>query len=447
MKNYFNHPKYILVIASIVLQSCLIIVPIPNTTQRKSNRYDAELTSSTIAYQNRESKNQLIRQLPTPNSESIITKYGRNSGSAEQIAGKLTSGLTSDWEKAWVLFRWISEHIDYDVVAFNSGRYYDTSCSTTLKRGKAVCGGYAELVETMFESVGIPTFTISGYARGAGFSPGESTRSNHAWNAAKLDGKWYLMDATWGSGSIDSKTNTFNRKFKEFYFAAVPSELIITHFPDNPKYQFVEKTVTKTEFSNKPRFYSGLHEFGIIPDPKLNLTMTSNGVSEYRFKRSQLNTQVMISAKPVKNGQSIDGIAHIRNQDATLRIQFPKTGKYEITVYAGPFESDSYPSVLSWYEDVTGIMPELPEVYNKFTQSETKLISPLEKQLSTSKKYKFEIDCPDATDIALVVNTTWKHLEKKGSVFYGEYSGDAYTVYAKFSDKTSYSGLVQYDKK
>jgi hypothetical protein len=439
----------ILLLAGII-QSCLISNPVPfsNSTSNNANRYEKEVKSSTIAYQNRDDKTQLLTKFSKKEIEPIVESVALHSGTATQIAKSITRDLSTDWEKAWVIFRWISENIDYDVAAYNAGRFYDTACSVSLKRGKAVCGGYARLLEEMYEAVGIPCFTISGYARGAGFTPGESTRSNHAWNAAKIGGKWYLMDATWGSGSIDSETKLFKRKFKEFYFAAVPSELILTHFPDNDRYQFLEKPITKSEYSDKPLFNNNLHEFGIIPDSRLRLTMKSSGKSEYHFRHSNKESNLLVSAVHEKSGLKIDGLVELRDFTSKVLLHFPQKGRYVVTVYAGPFTLKSFPSVINWYEDVSGTAPELPQTFNHFKQKQVQITSPLQKKLSPKKVYDFELNCPDAIEVALVINSNskWLHLKKEGDRFYGKHIGEAYTVFAKYSENSKYVGLLEYEK-
>ena len=440
---------YILLLTGII-QSCLSSIPDPtsNSASNNANRYEKEVKFSTIAYQNRDDKKQLLARFSKKEIEPIVGRVPIHLGTATQIANSLTKDLSTDWEKAWVIFRWISENIDYDVAAYNAGRFYDTACSVTLKRGKAVCGGYAKLLEEMYEAVGIPCFTISGYARGAGFTPGESTRSNHAWNAAKLSGKWYLMDATWGSGSIDLETKQFKRKFKEFYFAAVPSELILTHFPDNNRYQFLEKPIAKSEYSDKPLFNNTMQEFGIIPDPSLRLTMKSSGRSEYHFKHTTNESNLLVSAVHEKSGLKIEGLVELRDFTSKVLLHFPKKGRYLVTVYGGPFTLKNFPSMINWYEEVNGTAPELPISFNHFKQKQVQITTPLQKKLSSKKVYDFELNCPHAIEVALVIktNSKWLPLKKDGNRFYGKYKGEAYTVFAKYSENSKYVGLLEYEK-
>lgn len=58
-----------------------------------------------------------------------------------------------------------------------------------LVYGKAVCAGYAEVVKNVFACVGIESRKIGGIP--------EKSKSGHAWNQIKIDGKWYNLDLTW----------------------------------------------------------------------------------------------------------------------------------------------------------------------------------------------------------------------------------------------------------
>lgn len=53
--------------------------------------------------------------------------------------------------------------------------------------------------------------TVPGYSKGFGYQTGQSFSGefDHAWNAVYLEGRWHLVDSTWGSGLVDSTTSKF----------------------------------------------------------------------------------------------------------------------------------------------------------------------------------------------------------------------------------------------
>jgi len=55
---------------------------------------------------------------------------------------------------------------------------------------------------------------LSGYSKGYGYKIGQTFQGNsdHAWNAVYLDGRWHLLDSTWGSGTVDDALTKFTFK-------------------------------------------------------------------------------------------------------------------------------------------------------------------------------------------------------------------------------------------
>lgn len=58
---------------------------------------------------------------------------------------------------------------------------------------------------------GVQCMTVPGYSKGFGYQTGQSFSGefDHAWNAVYLDGRWHLVDSTWGSGLVDTTTSKF----------------------------------------------------------------------------------------------------------------------------------------------------------------------------------------------------------------------------------------------
>lgn len=57
----------------------------------------------------------------------------------------------------------------------------------------------------------------------------------HAWNAVKIDGTWYLMDATWDAGSV-GENKLFTRNVEDYsYFLIDPGVFKETYTPELKK--------------------------------------------------------------------------------------------------------------------------------------------------------------------------------------------------------------------
>ena len=166
----------------------------------------------------------------------------------ESLVSYLIKPASDDFEKVRAIYFWITHNISYDVHAFFSNRILDTSAINVFYTRKIVCAGYANLFQEFCDIAGIECVTIIGFAKGYGYVAGMvPKKSNHAWNAVKIKGKWYLIDATWGSGYLNG--NSFVFHYTNLYFLADPKIFINDHFPEEEKWQLLDKPIDKYQFA------------------------------------------------------------------------------------------------------------------------------------------------------------------------------------------------------
>jgi len=209
---------------------------------------------------------------------------GSNYRNTDKLANDLTGGLTEDHEKARAIFTWIAANIDYDIKAFHKGsapirftysteeelqrllaEENDRIVGEVLKNKRAVCDGYSRLFITLCKKSGIEAEAIDGYGRNNLEIRGGSVldNSNHTWNAVKLNNRWYLLDPTWASGYTDPGVTKFTRKFREGFYLTPPEKFIFDHYPEDPKWQLLEKNVPWNEFVSFPLVKGGFLEYNI----------------------------------------------------------------------------------------------------------------------------------------------------------------------------------------
>jgi hypothetical protein len=125
-----------------------------------------------------------------------------------------------------------------------------------------VCSGYANLFAALCKQAGVRAARVTGRARGYGSRAGQlGPESGHAWNAVRLEGKWWLLDATWGAGSVGDRQ--FVKRFSEHYFLTPPERLIFTHLPGEARWQLLARPLTAEEFAAQPRVDAALFEMGV----------------------------------------------------------------------------------------------------------------------------------------------------------------------------------------
>lgn len=125
----------------------------------------------------------------------------------------IARGRTSEKEKFDAIFNWVVQNIDYDYSTYySSNGSYPISVKKLLKRKRGVCINYAFLMDTLCKLSGLKSSIITGYAKDELFDVNDSIYAdNHAWNAVKLDGLWYLYDVTFASGEVYYRYTKFTQ--------------------------------------------------------------------------------------------------------------------------------------------------------------------------------------------------------------------------------------------
>lgn len=190
-------------------------------------------------------------------TKEVLDKYEK---SIPELTNYLISKAKNELEKVRAIFNWLISNISYDDDAYYSGNIKEAADYwNAFQARKAVCSGYAGLFNKMAEVAGLKSTVISGFGKGISYYKKEALgkyrkgnlSSNHVWNAVEINGKWYLLDATWGRGDL-----TYNGQKviydNYFYFLTPPKEMIYDHYPFNEKYQFLDETITMEDFFQKP---------------------------------------------------------------------------------------------------------------------------------------------------------------------------------------------------
>lgn len=160
--------------------------------------------------------------------------------SATSIASFVQSNFTSDREKLYAIYSWVTANINYDkdsMYNINWGTETNEKVAATLRRKKGVCENYATVFTDIAIKSGIPSFVVSGYTR----ELGAVKKTGHSWCAVMLQNEWLLCDPTWDAGSGNA-TN---------YFLVPPDQFIEVHMPFDPLWQLLPQPITQQEFNSK----------------------------------------------------------------------------------------------------------------------------------------------------------------------------------------------------
>ncbi len=177
---------------------------------------------------------------------------GEELSNLPRLAHNLTYGLKTDVERFRAIYYWVTHNIknDYGLMTENEntrlkfkndpGRlgtwhksFKKKMFTKLLYKKRTLCSGYSYLIKELATLAGLECEIINGYGRtSASF---KRRIPNHSWNAVKLNGKWYLCDATWSSGFIDDRY-LFEFNYNNAYFLMSPKTFAKSHEPLDPEW-------------------------------------------------------------------------------------------------------------------------------------------------------------------------------------------------------------------
>ena len=140
-------------------------------------------------------------QVSDPNYPSVSDIVSQTvSQSEEQTDG-------TEYAKAVWLHDWLIDQMKYD----SSLKW--SSAESALTRGLGTCQSYESAYSSLLTKAGIENAET------------RDTADGHTWNAVKLDGEWYQVDATWD----DSDNNWYGFDQRHLYFGLTDELMTIAH--------------------------------------------------------------------------------------------------------------------------------------------------------------------------------------------------------------------------
>jgi len=216
---------------------------------------------------------------------------------ASVIESVVADGM-SDFEKAHAVYDYVlaknsydGSVLDYslDDAVSHSAFYIDA----ILKEGDAfgVCDSMAKTYSLLCNMAGLECIRVTGYAGTA------TEKGGHAWNKVKVDGKWYIVDCTWGDGSISLKLDgagVFSRSISgesasHSYFLITDADVSTSHVEDIGDYP---KTALIPYYSHDKLYYGEVD--GYIQSNGADLYSELNKIATYLTGNTQNEMRVKL---------------------------------------------------------------------------------------------------------------------------------------------------------
>lgn len=310
--------------------------PEPDTTKKPDSKQkpnpikkpDTPKPSKTQLWPMSNTIHPVVRQIPASAETSV-----------ESVAKYIGQRVTDPVQRVKALHDYVADRIAYDAESLARGIYPSYDPEVVLKRRKGVCAGYAKLLVALGKHTGDDIRYVTGKSRDLGGNVGGA---GHAWNAAKIKGNWYLIDATWNAGSVNG--TTFKKSYGTDYLFTPPEVFGMDHFPKKQEWQLRHNPITRGEFMRqpvlKPRFFA--NGLKLLSPKRSQITVGKSVTIELDNPRNyQVIASLMIKGTRKRVGRC--DTTGERTKRITCRI--PSSGTYQVYMFSKKARSGSYPFV------------------------------------------------------------------------------------------------------
>lgn len=258
--------------------------------------------------------------------------------SINSVARYIAKHETDPILRVKALHDYVADRVSYDADAFFSNNYPPQDAQTVFQTHKSVCAGYANLLSALAKASGDKIIVVEGDARPDDGSQ-DLTGCGHAWNAARINNQWYLIDSCWDSGYV-SREKGFTKHYKTEYFLPPPEVMIQDHFPDDKNWQMLAKPLSQGDFLRqpmlKPSFYAA--NLKLVTPQRACVETETEAMAIVKNPRKE-----WIMADLKKGGTPVGDARPVTNTEtAQMIFPLPDNGKYSLNMYVSDQQYGEY---------------------------------------------------------------------------------------------------------
>lgn len=260
---------------------------------------------------------------------AVVTMLPSVETSIESVAQYLAEQETDPTLRIKALHDYVADRVAYDSDSLFAGRYPPQDAQSVFETRKSVCAGYANLLAALAAAIDEKIVVVVGNAR----DPATGDRlsgSGHAWNAACINDRWYLIDACWDAGSV-SREKGFTKGYRTDYLLLPPEVMIEDHFPEESNWQLLEPPLSQGEFLRQPMLRPAFQAAGLtlVSPLRARNEAGSNAVAIVKNPK-----KLWLMASLEQNGKKI-GRSSMATNDKTARLVcvLPDKGVYRLNMF------------------------------------------------------------------------------------------------------------------
>ncbi len=266
--------------------------------------------------------------------------------SVSSLVAYLKQHLSTDDQLARAIYTWVSRNIKYNVYITYTSRNEEADetkeIQKILSERKGICQDYALLFKALVKEAGMDAYVIDGYNR----RDGVLLPDPHEWCAAKVSGKWYMFDPTWGAGFVENYQ--FIPSPNHRFCKLLPDTLLKTHMPFDPMFQFRERPLSYEEFDT-----------GVVDEQRSVPVFYWADTLALYARQDTLERLVSVRQRMLSNGRSNDLVY------------------YMLELTSNNIRIAGYQKILNAYNMAMDLQGKATDAINEFVRYRNKAFEPL----------------------------------------------------------------------
>lgn len=266
--------------------------------------------------------------------------------SVSSLVAYLKQHLSTDDQLARAIYTWVSRNIKYNVYITYTSRNEEADetkeIQKILSERKGICQDYALLFKALVKEAGMDAYVIDGYNR----RDGALLPDPHEWCTAKVSGKWYMFDPTWGAGFVENYQ--FIPSPNHRFCKLLPDTLLKTHMPFDPMFQFRERPLSYEEFDT-----------GVVDEQRSVPVFYWADTLALYARQDTLERLVSVRQRMLSNGRSNDLVY------------------YMLELTSNNIRIAGYQKILNAYNMAMDLQGKATDAINEFVRYRNKAFEPL----------------------------------------------------------------------
>jgi transglutaminase-like putative cysteine protease len=284
--------------------------------------------------------------LPTDFDPIVASMPESEQTSIDSVGKFLASHITDKKQLVKAIHDYVVNrlHYDYDALAKIQAHDYahtpEQTAEAVFTARTGVCEGYARLMVALGQAAGVEIAFVTGYIRDSqrrleiSDDPWDTTNSEalegvgHAWNAVKLDGQWYLIDATWDDPTKGEHSTT--------YLFVPPRLMAFDHYPEDKTWQLLAKPMSLGDFVRQPMLSPKIGELGLSLVSPTRSQITVDGQATIVLD-NPYGAEVAAEAHRDGSAHEDEGVPCkvVGGKQTEITCNLPE-GEYEVAMFAAP---------------------------------------------------------------------------------------------------------------